>query len=205
MDVQMPVMDGYQATAAIRERERHSGDHTPIIALTAHSTDRDREACYQAGMDACLSKPIDVGQLVAFVEQATQPRKLPTGVESPQGTLDTSPDATVIDLPTTMKRLGGDEELLKEFIEVFNEDAPGLLQALRSAIPEGDSASAARAAHSLRGLAANFSATSVVEAASLIEHAAKSGDLTDVDALLERLSSAVSQLRVSLSRLHPTP
>jgi two-component system, sensor histidine kinase and response regulator len=69
MDVQMPEMDGYQATAAIRDREKSTGAHLPIVAMTAHALDSDRERCLAAGMDAYLSKPIQTEKLYELVEQ----------------------------------------------------------------------------------------------------------------------------------------
>jgi CheY-like chemotaxis protein len=70
MDVQMPEMDGFEATAAIRERERSSGRHTPIIAMTAHALKGDKERCLSAGMDAYTSKPIRPEELFATIEKA---------------------------------------------------------------------------------------------------------------------------------------
>jgi CheY-like chemotaxis protein len=69
MDIQMPEMNGFEATAAIRERERRSGDHVPIIAMTAHAMKGDRELCLQAGMDAYLSKPIRAEELTNLIYQ----------------------------------------------------------------------------------------------------------------------------------------
>jgi len=204
MDLQLPVMDGYQATASIQELERHSGNHTPIIALTAHSTDRDRDACLRAGMDAYLAKPIDVGELVTIVESTAvagdarlRDGSLSQSLNSGESSYD-EPKASTIDLAATMKRLGDDKELFRQFIDVFNEDAPRLLQELNSAIVKGDCATAVRAAHSLRGLAANFSATSVVKLASRIEDSAKKNDLSEADPTSQRLSDAVADLTTDL-------
>ena len=201
MDLQMPVMDGYQAMCAIRALESRSNNHTPIIALTAHSAGPDREACLEAGMDAYLTKPLDVAELISVLEAtAEQPRLVHADTSSVEH--DDVSEETVADLTATMKRLGGDAALLKRFVEVFEEDAPQLLQDLRSALARDDSEAAVRAAHSLRGLAANFSASSVVEQASLIEALAKKHDLAGAVAILPRLSAAVSQLSHFLKSFH---
>jgi signal transduction histidine kinase/CheY-like chemotaxis protein/HPt (histidine-containing phosphotransfer) domain-containing protein len=200
MDLQMPVMDGYQATAAIRELERRSGKHTPIIALTAHSTDLDRAACLEAGMDAYLAKPIDVHELTATVE-STAAAEAARGTGNP--TLRSShtgqPRSDVsgnhcFDRKATMKRLGGDDDLFREFIEVFQEDSPRMLDAIRSAILADDGVAVARAAHGMRGLASNFGATAVVETATLLENAGNRNDLGDAPEVLDRLTRSVAQL-----------
>jgi CheY-like chemotaxis protein/HPt (histidine-containing phosphotransfer) domain-containing protein len=200
MDVQMPVMDGYQATAEIRALEGDSAGRTSIIALTAHSTDQDREACLKAGMDAHLNKPIDLEQLVQVVESSAtrSERSSPTSDTDATSGRNVSQDNT-FDLPATMKRLGGDEQLLLDFVEVFNEDSPRLLLDLQSAIAQGDSAITARTAHSLRGLAANFGAARVVELAALIENAGTQEDLAQADCCMEQFSQAVAQLAASLN------
>jgi CheY-like chemotaxis protein len=185
MDIQMPEMDGYQATAAIRKIEDATGKHTRIIALTAHSAPKDRDACLQAGMDAYVSKPIVVADLIAAVES---PAKL-----SRQAAASLL-EQEVMDLNGTMQRLGGDHALFERFVEVYNEDAPQLLEALRSAVPARDASATMRAAHSLRGLAANFGAAKVVELASQLETAGKEDDWQETDALLGELANAVAQL-----------
>ena len=68
MDVQMPEMDGMEATAVIRQREKTTGSHLPIIALTAHAMKGDRDRCLAAGMDGCLSKPLQRDELYRLVE-----------------------------------------------------------------------------------------------------------------------------------------
>lgn len=201
MDLQMPVMDGYQAMRAIRALESRSNNHTPIIALTANSGEADREACIEAGMDAYLTKPLDVAELISVLEATAEPRRL-VRADTSSVTHDDVSEETVADLTATMKRLGGDATLLKQFVEVFEEDAPQLLQDLRSALARDDFQTAVRAAHSLRGLAANFNASSVVEQASLIEAMAKKHDLTGAAAILQRLSTAVSQLSSFLKSSH---
>jgi two-component system sensor histidine kinase/response regulator len=73
MDVQMPEMDGFQATAAIRARERGNGTHLPIIEMTAHAMQGDRERCIAAGMDSYISKPLNIGDLIELVEKFSDP------------------------------------------------------------------------------------------------------------------------------------
>jgi len=71
MDVQMPRMDGFEATSAIREKERARGGHTPIVAITAYALEKDKEECLAAGMDAYMSKPIDFKKCIAMIKALT--------------------------------------------------------------------------------------------------------------------------------------
>jgi two-component system, sensor histidine kinase and response regulator len=200
MDVQMPVMNGYETTAAIRRLERQTLHHVPIIALTAHSTDSDREACLQAGMDAFLTKPINVSELVRITESTVkQVRSSTTGQLRNSTPNDQVAAENVIDRDSIMQRLGGDEELLRSFIEVFFEDSPELMQQLRFAIAEHDANLLQRSAHSLRGLAANFSAAAVVELASGLEKAGKDNDLSEANSLLTQLTDAMHLLHETLA------
>ena len=200
MDLQMPLMDGYQSTAAIRELERHSGGHTPIIALTAHSTQSDREACLQAGMDAYLPKPINVAQLIEMTEStAAKASNSSDAAQTRESSATNPPSVDVFDLSATMKRLGGDEDLLREFIEVFNEDAPLLLEELRAGVSGNDSHAVQNSAHSLRGLASNFSAETVVDLASRLEKAGKNDELTGTIEITDQLEQAVQLLQEALS------
>jgi CheY-like chemotaxis protein/anti-sigma regulatory factor (Ser/Thr protein kinase) len=200
MDLQMPMMDGYQATAAIRHLECQTERHIPIIALTAHSTASDREACLKAGMDAYLSKPINVAKLVKATESSVLKSVPRSGGEQWNSPSNGEPSGkTVVDRDSVMKRLGGDEELFRSFIEVFTEDSPAMMQQLRDAVAERNSSLIQRSAHSLRGLAANFNAAGVVELASKLEQAGKDGDLSEANSLMTQLNEAMEQLQETLA------
>ena len=204
MDLEMPVMDGYQAATAIRELETATGKHTPIIALSAHAAEHRDGKDPLPDMDGYLAKPIDVSELASHLDAITkQSKQIPAqgkdGVVS--GDLSETPTAALMDLAATMDRLGGDRKLLGEFIDVFREDAPKLLEELRMAVQRQDIPTVVRATHSLKGLAANFNATRVVEAASLFETVARRGQTVGAEELLEQLSLQVSRL-VSALEVH---
>jgi len=158
MDVQMPEMGGFEATAAIRAAEHERGTRMPIIAMTAHAMKGDRERCLAAGMDEYLTKPLDPRQLCLMVEQAAQG----LGSVTPMG------DASAISLQV-LARVGGDRQLLAEISRLFVDDAPQHLQRIRQALDSHDAEALRRAAHGLKGAAANFDADAVVEAARALE------------------------------------
>ena len=183
MDVQMPEMGGFEATAAIRAREteRHA-PRLPIIAMTAHAMKGDRERCLAAGMDDYLSKPLDPRQLCALVEQMAggAPSNL-------RGELLTVPSEV-------LARVGGDRELLAEISRLFVDDAPRHLEKIRQALDAHDGESLRRAAHGLKGAAANFDADGVVSAARTLEEIGRTGRIRGHDAAWRALTSETDRL-----------
>jgi two-component system sensor histidine kinase/response regulator len=204
MDVQMPLMNGYETTRAVREHEQIHGGYVFIIALTTHSAEGDRQACLDAGMDAYLTKPIDAGQLVRMVERlggcasddSSAAAKSPAGEER---TAEPEPHpSSIIDLPGCLKRLGGDEELFQEFVQVFDEDAPQLMTLLRESIRTRNGSDWERAAHGLRGLTANFGARAAVAAASRLEEIGAGGRWNDAEHAVDQLERELGRLSRAL-------
>jgi two-component system sensor histidine kinase/response regulator len=200
MDVQMPSMDGIQATTAMREQEASSDSPTPIIAMTAHAMRGDREKCLNAGMDAYIAKPIDAKVLIELVESISH-ESLPARGDTPSmETRNASKESasTAIDFDGTMKRLAGDMDLFRDFIGYFDEDSPKLLVSLRDAIANDEAPIVQRAAHSLKGLAANFGAEGCVAAAHKLEECGKNHDLAIASELLRGLEEEVQGLGATL-------
>jgi len=199
MDVQMPIMDGFQATAAIRDMSRHDKANTPIIAMTAHAMHGDREKCLAAGMDSYVAKPLDAQMLVETVEsfgrKASQENGKSITMQPSEPDAQTpSKAAATFSIEAALKRLGGNRELLNDMIGFFQDDAPDLLKQLESAVAAGEANNAQRAAHSLKGLAANFDATTVSQSASRIETLAGAGEFVTVKAMLPDLQQKVDVL-----------
>jgi len=201
MDMRMPVMDGCQATAAIRHAEQSTGGHVPIIAMTANATRVDRERCRAAGMDAYVSKPIDIGELVEVIDRCVSGNAVGSRTNHSQPAPRTSFESDQpINLNDAMKRLHGDHALFREFVVVFDEDAPRLIQDLCDAIAASDARKLNRGAHSLRGLAVNLGANIVQRLAAQLESQSETANLAAASDTLERLMDAFDDLNQSLEK-----
>jgi signal transduction histidine kinase/CheY-like chemotaxis protein/HPt (histidine-containing phosphotransfer) domain-containing protein len=195
MDVQMPDMDGFEATAAIRERERDSGHRTPIIALTAHAMAGDRDRCLAAGMDGYVSKPLRPDDLMAAVAQF-----FPANAVAPPAAANVEAvEPGGVDVPGLVADFGGNRKVLGEVIGVFLNDAPAYLNRIRAAALANDPVAMAAAAHALKGSVGLFSKAAPYEAAIALERAAKAGDSSAYDARLREIDDAVSRLCASLA------
>jgi two-component system, sensor histidine kinase and response regulator len=194
MDMQMPVMDGYQAIRAIRALERELGRHTPIAAMTAYALKGDRDKCLEAGADDYLSKPARPADVVALLErllpevpaasEVTPAQQEPAAPEVPGAGVEVPP---VFDRADLVMRLGGGEELLGRFIGMFTRLTRGYLQALGDAVVSGDQGAARIQAHTIKGAAANISAVKLCRIAAGIEDLAREGLLGDTQQLLAEL------------------
>jgi two-component system, sensor histidine kinase and response regulator len=192
MDVQMPEMDGLAATGAIREREKHSGTHLPIFAMTAHAMKGDRERCLDAGMDGYITKPVrfsDIEQTLAGL--AKPPVMLPKA----------SAEAVSWNRAEALDRIGGDEELLQDLCNIFLEESPKLLQRLQQAVAAGDTDGVMRAAHSLKGEAGYLGADGTSHAARQLEEMGRDKNLSQASDTLETLEREVASLHLELKDL----
>ncbi len=204
MDIEMPVMNGYQTAAAIRRKELPSDARTPIIALTAHVPENNRRRWTEAGMDAYLTKPIDVNQLISVVEKITHREsrndgKAGTHPAANPGVAGKDRLAPAIDFAATMRRLENDRELFRNFVEIFNENARILLESILSATACVDLTATRRAAHALRGLAVNFDAKELAETAGRLELADAAELFQGQAALPEKLSNEIARVREALA------
>ncbi|MDG3005882.1 response regulator [Paludisphaera mucosa] len=193
MDVQMPVMDGFEATAAIRRREEGSDQHVPIVALTAHAMAGDRERCLGSGFDDYLSKPLRAATLRESLNRLDGP-----GVallEAKPG--EVADDRRAFDRRAALENLGGDEGLLDEIVGLFLDDCPRQLESIRIAVVARDLAALGRLAHTVSGVASNFAAEEVVASARRIEVMAGSGDLAGAGAAGDELGRAVDRFRIA--------
>jgi PAS domain S-box-containing protein len=190
MDLQMPELNGFEATAAIREKERDTGKHIPIIALTAHALKGDRERCIEAGMDDYVSKPIESQMLFDAVEAALGQIAIPV----------TNGDShlAAIDQDALMKNFDGDRELIATLSRVFADSSQKQLAELAEAIAQGDAAGIERAAHVLKGSVSNFRADAAVNAAARLELIGQNGDLALADSALAALEIEIGRLRQDL-------
>ena len=199
MDVQMPRMDGFQATAAIRAGEAGTSRHIPIFAMTAHAMKGDRERCLAAGMDGYISKPIRAEQFLAVIEGRAPKADGP----EPEGGSAARPGVAevVFDLEEALARTRGKRELLRKMADLFLTDCPGLLAQIYSALATGDGSTLERAAHRIKGSAANLSAPRVVAVAGRLEEIARGGCLAEAEAACAGLEAEVGRLGHALEIL----
>jgi two-component system sensor histidine kinase/response regulator len=177
MDAHMPRMDGLEATAAIRERERGHGSHLPVIATTANALPADEERCLAAGMDAYLAKPLTIEKL-ARVLDGILPRR------------ESAVDPRVLE---TMEREMGVEGLIDDLITVFLQDAPRRLDEMSEAIEVRDLTALRMGAHTLKGSAANMGAGELSRLAGRVQQMAEDGDVETARLLLPRLREALNR------------
>ncbi len=196
MDVQMPLMGGFEATAAIREREKRTGLHLPIIALTAHAMKGDRERSLEAGMDGYVSKPIDARRLFQAIESVVAGG----GEPQPDAAADETADER-IDTGAILSRVDGDLELLAETVDLFLNGLPGLLGEIREALSNKDGNALKRAAHVLKGSASNFGAKPACQAAMRLETISHEGEWTHAEEAYHALEREVAGLRRALAAL----
>jgi PAS domain S-box-containing protein len=200
MDVQMPEMDGLAATAALRSREVSTGRHVPVIALTAHAMKGDRERFLEAGMDAYLAKPIQKDEL-----WRTLANLYPTLDHPKEGHLRgcaaEAASPTVFDQAKLRERLGGELEVMKEIVGLFQAECPQLLGAVREAIARQDAPALYRTAHSLKGTLLSMAAPAASAVALRLENLGRQGDLADAAATLAEMEQELERLQAALGAL----
>ena len=205
MDVQMPEMDGFEATAAIRTREGDSGDHMPIVAMTAHAMKGDRERCLEAGMDEYIPKPIRARQLYEVIDLVTGSNPgvppSPSASASAEAVRDAAPEPprlSLVDEPLrwegAIEAVGGSEDTLRELVKLFFEECPSLMAQMRQATADGDAETLRRAAHTLKGSTRLFTADPAAEAASKVEMMGREAQLEEVADAIDALQTEVDRL-----------
>jgi signal transduction histidine kinase/DNA-binding response OmpR family regulator len=190
MDVQMPEMDGFEATAVIRAREKESGRHQPIIAMTAHAMKGDRERCLEAGMDGYVTKPFRRSALFEALAAVSQPRHS-SKEEQPQS----------FDLDAALEIVEGNRELLFELIHLFMEESPGQLADLGRAVSGRDAVEVALRAHSLKGPLTSLGAHAAAEKAWRLEQMGRSSQMDGIDEARDALERELDRLGPALAAL----
>jgi signal transduction histidine kinase/DNA-binding response OmpR family regulator len=205
MDVQMPEMDGYEATTEIRKRESEGSERrTPIIAMTANAMQGDREKALEAGMNDYVSKPVKPEELEAALERwiilpdakASSPEEGIGSTMASGGATDPLDQSVLMNLRELQEE--GEPDILAELGELFLEDVPPQLEALREAIEGGNAPSLERVAHTLKGSSSNMGALRMATLCADLEDIGRSGDLSRAPVLLERLEAEFGRVREAL-------
>jgi two-component system, sensor histidine kinase and response regulator len=205
MDIQMPVMDGYQATTAIRALPDHEKSGIPIVALTAHARKGDEQHCLSAGMDAYLNKPIGARKLIAVLERFTKRMGEATLCGSESALLISEPSVLpsssitnrVFDLQEALNRCF-DREMFEQMREYFFTQSAEILKQIRDALARCAGEEIARAAHALKGTVVYLGSCSCLEAIENLEHVSRNGDLTSADKSIEYLAAQIELLKKEL-------
>ena len=228
MDVGMPRVDGLEATRRIRTLEEGTGIHLPIVALTAHAMEAQRDECLAAGMDGYLSKPLNLealenlldrfgrraggnrntGSPPSATEEAHPGSSDAVGEGSSEAGSPGTPDETdpptpgtpppAFDRPYTLSLVDGDPELLREIVSLFLDSSVDLLEQIREGLAAPDPRAVESAAHQLKGSSANFRAHRVQGLAAAVEEAARGADLQAAEVALPALEHALAELMAAL-------
>jgi two-component system, sensor histidine kinase and response regulator len=204
MDVQMPILDGFAATAEIRELQRQSGQVTPIIAMTAHAMKGDRERCIEAGMDEYLSKPIRAKQLaemLANVVGSGDPQNI-TQVAKPSDETIVE-KASVIDWEYALDNVDGDRNLLKAVIDAFLTESQQLLDNVQAAVDDSNPKTLHRAGHTLKGALLSLGAPNPAHLSKSLEDRGAAGSTEGAQPVLDELKLLVQNTITELSAFDP--
>ena len=217
MDVQMPVMDGFLATQAIRKFADPRKARLPIIAMTAHALKGDAERCLDSGMDGYISKPVKGEELIELVERLAgadgsveQANVPPPEQEPPRAAVAESEtkdfawqapagDASVFDLDEALSKCDGMYSMVQEMVGCFFNEADSLIEKMRAALSTGNAVGLANAAHRLKGTVLYLGAHSATDTTQRVEQIGKSGDLTEAAKVLDELVIQIERLKEALT------
>jgi CheY-like chemotaxis protein/HPt (histidine-containing phosphotransfer) domain-containing protein len=177
MDIQMPVMGGVEATQKIRDAERKTGGHIPIIAMTAHAMAGDAEKYLSAGMDGYVSKPVRPGFLRAAIDRLARPAH--SEIRGPTQEEQKYMPNAIIDLTELLARVENDRELMRDLLLIFKQEFPRHLQALRDAVDSMDGEKVAAVAHALKGMLSNLAAGPAAGAAARLEELGRNREVSE--------------------------
>ncbi len=205
MDFDMPEMNGIEATQVIREKERETNKHLPIIAMTAYAMKQDRDKCLEAGMDGYLTKPINPDGLynaLKGIATLHKPDQAPVTASQPAASDEpAAPMEPAVDLEAALRTVGGDKDILKEVLQVFlEEDSPRLLKSITEAIERQDGKAIKAEAHGMKGAAAAMGGKTIAAAAARLEAAGLSDDMAAARSIFDEMCHELERFKDFYSR-----
>ena len=180
MDIQMPEMDGFECTHLIRQKERNTGEHIPIIAMTAHALEKERKKCISAGMDAYLTKPIGTQTLLMLIKSCTEKN---------------ISNELIFNSTEVLKSLDGDLHLMEEISKVFLEDSTHLFDNIKEAVKHEDPEGLFKAAHAFKGCVSNFHSQALIKRGEILEDLGKSGNFKEANLQLSTLATELGEFK----------
>jgi CheY-like chemotaxis protein len=199
MDVQMPEMDGYQTTAAIRAKEQGSGRHTPISAMTAYAMKGDAEKCLDSGMDAYITKPIKVEELLMTIEKLvgrTEPHVKEAAVGQPPE--PSTAAGRLLNWTGLVDSWDGDREFAEELLITFIQQLAQQRICLAEAVASADPKEVSTAAHSLKGSLLAIMASPAADTALILENMGRMGDITMASTIWQHLDGQLTTLAAEI-------
>jgi two-component system, sensor histidine kinase and response regulator len=198
MDVQMPEMNGFEATREIRAQERGTNKRLPIVAMTAHAMKGDEERCLEAGMDFYLTKPIQSAELFLVLDKIAGSKPISA---ARQDKFAPEQRSGALDVEAALQRIDGDRELLAQIAQLFRDECPNTIEAIRAAILQENRTALERQAHSLKGSSSNLGAVAVSKAAGQLERVARNGEMQQAREEFKILEVEVDRMMCELEAL----
>jgi len=195
MDIQMPIMDGLEATRLIREKEKKTGGHIPIVAVTAHGMPGDRERFLASGMDEYLTKPIHKEQLLSVIEMLIASDSHKASVC--EIVAEYSPE--VFNADEFLAMVGGNQNLASELIQIYLESLPDLMSRIKESIYKQDSCELVFSSHSLKGMSLNLSAGAVSKRTLELEKMGRCNKLSNAAHSYDLLKQEAEELKAALN------
>jgi len=200
LDMSLPVMDGWEAARTLK-----ADDATwaiPIIALTAHAMEGDRERCLEAGMDDYVSKPISASKLFQAIDTLVPPEpEEEVPMPASAGPAADGNKSVSLNADGLIRSFENDQELFQELVEIFLNDSPQMLNTLRDSLKSTDAKTFKRTAHSLKGMLRNFQAESAAETAFELEQIGEQGKLDDADDIVDSLAGQLDDVSQKLKEV----